>query len=299
MRLFNALSPNAKGIIATCLAMVGFIGTDSCIKFVSDDLPIGQMLVMRGMVILAILIALAFATGANKKLPTFKDKAVGARAIAECLASLLYYNAIIQVPIANANAVLQTIPLLIVAVAAFVYKEHVGWRRWLIILVGFSGVLLVVQPGSSGFQPPILFAVAAVIFFTMRDMSTRAIDPRLPAISINLVTSASVMFMGVILSAFQGWVMPSISSVLLLILAACFLTTGYLAVTVAMRSGDVSVSAPFRYSIVAWALIVDVLIFHNYPNTMMIIGMVIVVGSGVAMIVRERQVKRRAESKAG
>ncbi|CAN0605644.1 unnamed protein product, partial [Ectocarpus sp. 12 AP-2014] len=176
-----------------------------------------------------------------------KDKAVGLRAFGECMATLLYYNAIIAIPIANANAVLQTIPLVMVAVAALFFKEKVGWRRWTVILVGFSGVLLIIQPGGDGFLPASLWAVAAVAFFVIRDMSTRYIDPRLPAVSINLVTSVAVMVMGFLLAFFEQWVAPTPQAMALLGLSACFLTMGYLAVTVAMRSGDVSVTSPFRY----------------------------------------------------
>jgi drug/metabolite transporter (DMT)-like permease len=296
MQFFNSLSPNARGILATCLAMFGFISTDSCIKLASEELPVSQMIALRGIAILAILTALAFATGAHKKLPTFKDKAVGLRAFGECMATLLYYNAIIAIPIANANAVLQTIPLVIVAVAALVFKEQVGWRRWLVIIVGFSGVLLVIQPGGDGFQVASLWAVAAVAFYAVRDMSTRYIRKDLPAVSINLVTSASVMMLGFIMAFFQDWVMPSAQSLALLGLAACFLTLGYLAVTVAMRSGDVSVTSPFRYSIVLWALAIDALVFGNLPDALTVLGLTIIVASGIYMIVRERQVKLQRQS---
>lgn len=287
-------SDNTRGIIATCLAMIGFIGTDSCIKLAAQDMPVSQMIALRGIAILAILVAMAFATGAHKSLPTFKDKAVGLRAFGECMATLLYYNAIIAIPIANANAVLQTIPLVIVAVAALFFKEKVGWRRWTVILVGFSGVLLIIQPGGDGFLPASLWAVAAVVFFVIRDMATRYIDPRLPAVSINLVTSASVMVMGFILAFFQEWVTPTPQALALLGLSACFLTMGYLAVTVAMRSGDVSVTSPFRYSIVLWALAIDALVFGNRPDLSMIVGLTIVVASGIYMIVREQQIKRQS-----
>ncbi len=285
------MSPNTRGILATCLAMVGFIGTDSCIKFVSQDLPISQMIVLRGIAILAILTTLAVATGAIKTLPTLQDKPVWIRAFGECMATLLYYNAITQIPIANANAVLQIIPLAIVAVAAIVFKEKVGWRRWTVVLIGFSGVLLVIQPGGDGFMPASLWAVAGVAFFVIRDMATRSIDRRLPTVSINLVTSASVMVMGLGLAFFQDWVVPSVQALALLGLAACFLTMGYLAVTVAMRTGDVSASAPFRYTIVLWALGIDFVIFGNRPDLLMIIGMSLVVVSGLYLVLRERQIK--------
>lgn len=295
MSFFHSMSANTRGILATCLAMIGFIGTDSCIKLAAQDMPISQMIALRGIAILAILVAMAFATGAHKSLPTFKDKAVGLRAFGECMATLLYYNAIIAIPIANANAVLQTIPLVMVAVAALFFKEQVGWRRWTVILVGFSGVLLIIQPGGDGFLPASLWAVAAVAFFVIRDMATRYIDPRLPAVSINLVTSAAVMVMGFLLAFFQEWVAPTPHAIALLGLSACFLTMGYLAVTVAMRSGDVSVTSPFRYSIVLWALAIDALVFGNRPDLSMIVGLTIVVASGIYMIVREQQIKRQQQ----
>lgn len=296
MSYFQSLSANTRGILATCLAMIGFIGTDSCIKFVSQDLPISQMIVLRGLAILAILLTLAVATGAIKTLPTFRDRPVWIRAFGECMATLLYYNAITQIPIANANAVLQIIPLAIVAVAAIVFKEKVGWRRWTVVLLGFCGVLLVIQPGGDGFMPASLWAVAAVAFFVIRDMATRSIDRRLPTISINLVTCACVFLMGVGLSFFQDWVVPSWQALALLGLAACFLTMGYLAVTVAMRTGDVSASAPFRYTIVLWALAIDFAVFSNRPDLMMIIGMSIVVASGLYLVLRERQIKSQSGS---
>ena len=281
-----------RGILATCLAMIGFIGTDSCIKLASQDLPVSQMIALRGIAILLILTAMAFATGAHKRLPTFKDRAVWLRAAGECISTLLYYKAIIQIPIANANAVLQTIPLAIVAVAALFFGEKVGWRRWAVIIIGFMGVLLIIQPGGEGFRPASLWAVAAVAFFVVRDMATRRIDNRLPTISINLVTSAAVMTMGFVLAPFDDWVMPDAHSLGLLAMSACFLTMGYLAVTVAMRSGDVSVTSPFRYSIVLWALLIDAVVFGNRPDLLMLIGITIIVGSGIYMILRERQIQK-------
>lgn len=294
MQFFHSLSPNGRGILATCVAMIGFIGTDSCIKLASQQLPVSQMIALRGIAILAILVSLAFATGAVKRLPRLRDRGVAIRAFGECMATWLYYHAIIAIPIANANAVLQTIPLAMVAVAALVFGEKVGWKRWAIILFGFSGVLLIIQPGSEGFQPASLWAVGAVVFYVLRDMATRYIDRELPAISINLVTSASVMGMGFVLALFEDWVVPSPQALGLLGLAACFLTLGYLAVTVAMRNGDVSVTSPFRYSIVLWALMIDLLVFGNQPGLLTLIGLAVVVGSGLVMILRERQMRRQA-----
>ncbi|MEM1286836.1 MAG: DMT family transporter [Pseudomonadota bacterium] len=289
---FARLPPNARGIVATCLAMLGFIGTDGCIKFVSDELSISQMIVMRGVIILIFLIAIGRFTGGLDRLPGLKDRVVFLRAAAECSATLLYYQAITRVPIANANAVLQIIPLLIVAAAALFLGEKVGWRRWLAILTGFCGVMLVVQPCADAFQGPIVFALGAALFYSFRDLSTRFIDNDLSAVSINLVTSSCVILMGVVLIPFQDWHIPSIQSIAVLALAASFLTMAYIAVTVAMRTGDVSASAPFRYSIVVWALLIDVIIFANIPSALTIIGILITVGSGLYLIFRERAVQQ-------
>jgi drug/metabolite transporter (DMT)-like permease len=261
-----AITPNTRGIIATCLAMVGFIGTDSCIKLASQDLPVSQMIALRGIAILTILVAMAFATGAYKSLPTFKDKAVGLRAFGECMATLALLQCHHSNPDRQCQCGVANDPVGHCRRCGAVLWRKGGLARWLVILVGFSGVLLIIQPGGDGFMPASLWAVAAVIFFVIRDMATRHIDPRLPAVSINLVTSASVMVMGFILAFFQDWVMPTPQALALLALSACFLTMGYLAVTVAMRSGDVSVTSPFRYSIVLWALGIDAIVFGNRPD---------------------------------
>ncbi len=291
MHFFNTLSANTRGIIATCIAMAGFVTNDTCIKLAAQDLPIGQLIAMRGVAALAFMIALGFATGAIKTMPTLGDKAVGLRAVGEVMATVLYYNALTQIPLANANAVLQTIPLAVVAVAALIFGEKVGWRRWSVILLGFAGVILILQPGGDSFQPASLWAVAAVTFFVLRDMSTRHIDPRLPSVSINITTTAAVMVVGFALAFFQPWQMPDARAFALMGLAAMLLSTAYVAMTVAMRNGDVSVTSPFRYSIVLWALLLDVLVFGNRPELSMIVGMTIVVASGLYMIIRERQIK--------
>lgn len=287
-----AFSANTRGIIATCIAMAGFVTNDTCIKLAAAELPIGQLIAMRGVAALAFIVMLGFATGAIKTMPKLTDKAVGLRAVGEVGGTLLYYNALTQIPIANANAVLQVIPLAVTAAAALILGEKVGWRRWLIVLTGFAGVMLIIQPGGDSFHPASLWALGAMVFMVLRDLSTRFIDPKLPTISINIITTAAVMLVGFGLAAFEPWEMPSTRSFVLLGLSAMLLTMAYLAITVAMRTGDVSVSSPFRYSIVLWALLIDLLIFGNRPELSMIIGMSVVIGSGIAMIVREQQVKR-------
>lgn len=288
-----ALTANTKGIVATCIAMAGFVANDTCIKLAAADLPISQFIALRGVAALIFILILGFATGAVKTMPKATDRAVWLRTAGEIGATLLYYNALTQIPIANANAVLQVIPLAVTAAAALLLGEKVGWRRWIIILVGFLGVILVIQPGGDGFQPASLWAVAALAFFVLRDIATRAIDPAVPAISINIVTTASLMLVGFGLAFFQTWVMPDLRGFLLMGMAALFLVIAYLAITVAMRTGDVSVSSPFRYSIVLWALAIDMVIFGNKPEVSMIIGMSIVVASGMAMILRERQLRHQ------
>jgi drug/metabolite transporter (DMT)-like permease len=293
-----ALSANTRGIIATCIAMAGFVTNDTCIKLAASDLPIPQLIAMRGVAALLFIVMLGFATGTIRTMPKLTDKAVGLRAVGEVGGTLLYYNALTQIPIANANAVLQVIPLVVTAVAAIVLGEQVGWRRWIIVLIGFAGVMLVIQPGGNGFHPASLWALGAMCFMVLRDLSTRFIDPKLPTISINIITTAAVMLVGFGLAAFEPWQMPSARSFVLMGLSAVLLTIAYLAITVAMRSGDVSVSSPFRYSIVLWALLIDLVVFGNRPELSMMIGMTLVVGSGITMIFRERQLTRASAQTA-
>jgi drug/metabolite transporter (DMT)-like permease len=183
------------------------------------------------------------------------------------------------------------VPLFIVASAAFFLREHVGWRRWLAAGVGFLGVLLIIRPGTETFTPWALLALLAVGFVALRDLATRRIDPALPSLLVTLITAASVSVLGYLVYPLQTWQMPTPFAWGMLAIAAICMAVAYYAMVLAMRSGDIAVVSPFRYSVVLWALLSGYIVWGDKPDGLALAGTVIVVAAGLYTFLRERRLK--------
>ena len=175
-----------------------------------------------------------------------------------------------------------------------IFGEPVGWRRWSAIVAGFIGVLIIVRPGLAGFSQYALFALVSVAFCALRDLATRRIPPKIPSLFITLLTTVTVTTAGgAILVPLGGWTPPSTGALGLQALAAVLLLIGYQCIITALRSGDISAVAPFRYSALLWAMMLGYLVFGDVPDAMMVTGASIIVASGLYAFYRER-IRHRA-----
>ena len=291
------LSENRRGIISMLIAMFGFITNDACVKLAGETLPLGMIIFVRGMMASAMLAALAVAMRQVKPIPRTAWKPLGGRIVGEWFATLLYLTALLAMPLANATAILQAMPLVMTVLAAFLFKEKVGWRRWSAIACGFVGMLVVVQPGMEGFDSNALYAVAALGFVALRDLSNRFIDRDVPTVMVTLVTMIAATGMGavmVLIEGFERW--PDAREMAILAAAGGFLSIGYYAITDAMRTGELSVVALFRYSIIVWAFVLGYFIWGDIPGLLRLAGIVLIVSSGLFVIYRERVKMRKLQA---
>ena len=203
-----------------------------------------------------------------------------------------FLAAITHLPLANTSAIMQSLPLAITLGAALTLHEPVGWRRWSAIVAGI-GVLIIVRQGVAGFNQFTLLALVSVLFCSLRDLATKQIPPHIPSLFITLLTTITVTTAGaVILFPLGGWTPPSAHAVGMLALSAVLVLIGYQCVIMALRSGDISAIAPFRYTALLWALLLGYLVFGDVPDTMMVLGASIIVASGLYAFYRE-QIRHR------
>jgi drug/metabolite transporter (DMT)-like permease len=178
--------------------------------------------------------------------------------------------------------------------AALVFGEGVGWRRWLAIAAGFTGVLIIVRPGFEGFSAYSLMALASVACCTVRDLATKRIPPVIPAMLVSTATSLAMTVLGaLLLSPMGGWTPMTGRATALLALAAVLVLIGYQFIIMAMRSGDISFMAPFRYTALLSSILLGLVIFRDVPDLAMVSGAAIIIGSGLYALYRERIVGRR------
>ncbi len=271
------------------VANAGFLINDSLVKVASDNLPLGQMIVVRGVITMVLLAVVCHVTGVFRNARHLVHPKVLIRMMAEVKATLLYLTAIMNMPIAKATAILQALPLIVTAGAAIFLKAPVGWRRWSAVGVGFFGVLLIIRPGFAGFDAWALVALAGVFAMAVRDLTTRKMPTEISTFGVSLMTAVGVTVMGAGLSTTTGWKPMTMGDLAALSGAAAFILIGYVFIIAAMRSGDISVVAPFRYSAVLWALGLGFLIWGEVPDSMTVLGTVIIIATGIYTFLRERR----------
>ncbi|WP_420969076.1 DMT family transporter [Bradyrhizobium sp. B120] len=283
------LSPNIRGSLLMAAAMATFNINDAITKAVSAEMNFGQVLLVRGLFATVLIAVLALHQRALRPLRTLMMKAVVLRVAGEVGGTILLLAAIVNLPLANATAIIQVLPLAITLGAALTFGEPVGWRRWLAIAAGFIGVLVIVRPGVEGFNQFSLFALCSVIFCAIRDLATKRIPASIPSLFVTLLTTISVAIAGgAILVPLGGWTPPSGRALALLAFAAVLILIGYQCIIMALRTGDISAVSPFRYSALLWAMLLGYLVFGDRPDAMMVTGAAIIVLSGLYAFYRER-----------
>ncbi len=263
------------------LGMAGYVTNDAFIKLAVEELPLFQSIFLRGSWVCLILFGLNFRAGTLPQLSKHFSTPVVVRLICETLGTICYLSALARLPLAGLTAVLQVVPIVVVFVAARMLREPVSAQRAVAVFVGFIGVLLVVKPGAESFSPWYLLGFATIAFIVVRELATRRIDPSAPTQLIALLTGFAITTMGLVLSMVQGWKPISIWPGLQLLIAGIFLTVGYVASVATVRIGDLSFSAPFRYSIVVFSIILQIVIFRDVPDALTLVGSAVVVAAGL------------------
>ena len=273
------------------LAMAGFSINDTLIKTLDGSLGNAQMIAVRGTFASAMLVPILWRRGLLGRLREALAPPVAARGVAELVGTLLFFAALPILPFANLYAILQALPLVVTLGAALAFGERVGWRRWTAILVGFVGVLIVVRPGTAGFEAASLLVVLAVVCAATRDLIARALPETLPP---TLVSSAAVALGALggymICAVRHEWTPMTGTEWRTLALAAVFLLVAHLFIVLAMRGDDVASVVPFRYTNLLWAIGLGYAVFGELPDGLTLLGAAVIVASGLYTLYRETRV---------
>jgi drug/metabolite transporter (DMT)-like permease len=292
---------NRHGILATLVAVTLWTCNDACTKLASEVFPAGEMMAIRGVFAVAIAVSVVVGTGHGRMLwrgaRAVLRPIVLIRALLDAAAVIAFLKALAHMQLADVTAISQATPIIMTLMAAALGLERIGWRRMLAILVGFSGVLLIVKPSADGFTVYAVLAVLSAAVVAARDLLTRHIDPSIPSPIIALATAVSGGLTGLALGATEEWSPVFVAPTLYLVVAGILVTLGNLSIVIAYRHAEVGVIAPFRYFGILIALLLGYAIFAALPDGVTIIGIALIMGSGIYTMHRER-VRRLAATSA-
>ncbi|UWR26919.1 DMT family transporter [Sulfitobacter sp. S223] len=287
------MSPNTAGALLMMASMASFVLNDTFLKTTNGAVPLFQLIFLRGILATVLIFLLARSLGTLRLQISGRDKAlIALRGLAEVITAYFFLTALFKMPIGNLNAIMQVVPLTVTLGTALFYREAVGWRRMLAIVIGLGGVMLIVRPGAEGFNIWSLYAVAAVIGVTVRDLITRRLSSEVSGMSVTLGTTLAVMIAAGAASATQEWAAISASSALCICASAIFVLLGYFSSIQAMRTGDVSFIAPFRYTGLVGAMLIGFFVFDEVPRGLTLLGAAIVMATGIFTFYRERKLSR-------
>jgi drug/metabolite transporter (DMT)-like permease len=285
-------SENIRGILAMLAAMATFVVNDTLVKVAAGSLPTGQAIFVRGVFTVALCLCLIYATGAAWALPHALSPRILLRGVADVGGTVFFLSALVRMPMGDVFGILQFTPLAITAGAALFLGARVGWRRWTATCVGLLGVLLIVRPGGAAFTPFALLVVASVLFSVARDLLTRGVRSGVPTLVIAGASASIVTLSSLGFTAFETWAWPSAVTITFLAAAAVALLAGQYCLIAAMRIGEIAVVAPFRYSIILWAVLSGYLVWREIPDLATWAGIAIVSGAGLYTFLREQHLAR-------
>jgi len=286
---------NLKGMGWMTLAMLAFALTDMFMVFAAREMQVWQILFLYGTGGAVLFGLWARALGHRWLSPVLLMRPVMIRNAAEVLATVCFVIALSRIPLSTLSAVIQANPLLVTLGAALFLGEKVGWRRWLAIAVGLLGVLLILRPGTESFEPDILYAVAAAIGLSLRDLATRPVPKSVPTPLLASYSFAALALTGGgVLLVSGGWVWPTLTIGLSIPAAILLGMVAYFAITSAMRVGEIAAVTPFRYTRLVFAFAIAVLVFDETIDPLTLLGVAIVIATGLYSLWRERQARLTA-----
>lgn len=282
-----------RGPLFMIVSTGSYLVNDTMMKLATAGLPSYEVLFLRGAAATLWGFPLLFLLGYGKQIPLIFDKRVLRRNLLELAAILCYVVALANMQIADSTALGQITPLLMLVGSSILFGERIGGQRMALIGLGFVGALMVAQPTMQGISVYALLALGNAALSAARDLAGRHVPAEVPGMIV-AISAVVVVLIGAgaahLLS--ERWVMPEARHLLLMAGAGFFLIFGHFFIFMAYRVGPTSAVAPFYYCFTVWAVISGLLVFGQFPNTLAVCGILLVVVSGLTIVSLDQRRRR-------
>lgn len=282
--------------------MVLFAGMTLCVKMLGQDVPTGQTIFVRGLISMAVMALIAWQSGQPQLLKTSNWRSHALRSLSGTVSMFCLFVGVTMIPLADATAISFTAPMFLTVLAMVFLGERIHRFRWTALGIGFLGVMIMIGPHlslgadtSSDQQLGALIALSAALFSAIAMTFLRKMSVGEHAITITFYFSLTFTVCSALTSLF-GWVTPSSTQWLLIVLAGLFGVFGQLLMTYSYRHAEASTIAPLDYSNMVMAMILGYVFFGEIPSLSVWIGAPLVVGAGLIILWREYSLKKRLSS---
>ncbi|MCU0801122.1 MAG: DMT family transporter [Rhodobacteraceae bacterium] len=284
------MTDNQRGMLLMTLAMAGFAVSDAMLKQVAAEMPMGQVLLAFGGGGALLLSLIARAQRQQIWTAEVLHPAVVLRNLAEVAGTFCIVTALALLPLTTATTIMQATPIAYLAAAAVFLREPVGWRRWMAILLGFVGVLVVIQPWNARFDPAAIWAVGGVVALCIRDIATRNLPPQISNLCLSIWAYAALVPLALVLLWLgEPAVTATLQQQIWLGTAVFFGVSAYWCITGALRTGAVGVVTPFRYTRMLFGVAIGLAFFDESLTLPVVIGAAMILTAGLYTVWCETQ----------
>ena len=286
----NFLPTTIRGPLFMVVSTGSYLINDSMMKLATVGLPPYEVLFLRGVAAFMLGIPLLLILGQGRRMPVMFERRVLLRNLMETGGILSYVVALAHMPIADVVALGQITPLLVILGSSILFRETIGGVRMALIGLGFIGALMVAQPTMEGISIYAVLALANAVFCAARDLAGRRVGAEVPGMIVAISAVIVVMVAaGIAHLLTEDWVVPGTHHLPLLAGAGFFLIFGHFFIFMAYRIGPAPVVAPFYYTFSVWAVISGLVVFREFPNTLAIWGILLIISSGLVIVILDRR----------
>ncbi|SMF73238.1 DMT family transporter [Candidatus Pelagibacter sp. HIMB1321] len=280
------------GIFYMILCQFSFATNDAMVKFIYQNFDeifvLNQVIFIRGIFALFFIgIFLYFKNLLNFKI-IFSSRQLSIRGVFEAFAAICFFIGVATLPFGMVYVLLSLAPIFMTAFGALFLNEKVRWKRWNAVILGFIGIIIVINPKELEFGYFFIFPLLSAILLSFRDMYTKNIKGNFHSLQIAFITCLVVTIFFGFLSLYKFFNF-SLKEYLILFVASFFLSLGYIFSVATIKVALVSVTSTFRYSVILWGILYGYFYFGEIPNTNTYIGAVLIVISGLIIITRQKQ----------
>ncbi|MGP1394551.1 MAG: DMT family transporter [Inquilinaceae bacterium] len=280
------MTGTARGIGFMILAVSLFSIMDTIIKYLGDGFSPVQVYFFRGLFALLPLAVVILRTGGPSSLKTRRLPGLMLAALLLLGFLLCFFLALTLLPLTDVYAISFVAPLLITILGVLVLRERVGLRRWIAILVGFGGVLVILRPGSETLQPGALLVLLSAALYAGSMIQVRRLSrTETNGAIVFYTTVVGVVLAGLALPFF--WITPAGADWGYLIAIGVLGGIGQICITEAYRTAPAAVVSPFQYATILWGIALGFILFGDVPKPLVLVGAAIVIASGLYILYRE------------
>ena len=286
---------NIRGPLFMIVSTGSYLVNDTMMKLATEGLPPYEVLLLRGTAATLWGVPLLLMLGYGRQIPLLFERKVLSRNLCELAAILCYVVALANMQIADSTALGQITPLIVLVGSSLLFGEKIGAGRMALIGLGFVGALMVAQPTMQGISVYALLALGNAALAAARDLAGRKVGADVPGMIV-AISAVLVVLVGAGAAHLvsEQWVMPEAHHLLLIAGAGFFLIFGHFFIFMAYRVGPTSAVAPFYYCFTVWAVISGLLVFGQFPNALAVCGILLVIGSGLAIVSLDERRRRLA-----